>query len=337
MNDRRLLIATALIIAVIIAGEAYIYCNDWDDMYDVEISGKDVSIRADSSVIYDIVAIDNGSKVPSSRVVLYYDSDQGEKLDGTRHATGGTYLSQEYYISQLGIQLKNRGTATETMDADRLRIMMESAISSGRCNQSVVMVSGTIPDTVYSGDGSDLILRWLDMGGRIYWAGGIIGQYVSSSGGTVENLGSDRQSLFLGAVCQNPETTYGLSETEGGWRTSLCLAGNGTRYAVDPTMTESSLAMGYTDGRYSSVCLVGHGSGTVCILGGVLSNDQRYDMAQIVSAGVTDESVLVEHIHGSVTRSTVTETIAIDSSKNIMVYTYLGGYFTVYGRSASLR
>ena len=66
MNDRRLLIATALIIAVIIAGEAYIYCNDWDDMYDVEISGKDVSIRADSSVIYDIVAIDNGSKVPSS-------------------------------------------------------------------------------------------------------------------------------------------------------------------------------------------------------------------------------------------------------------------------------
>lgn len=102
-------------------------------------------------------------------------------------------------------------------------------------------------------------------------------------------------------------------------------------------MTESSLAMGYTDGRYSSVCLVGHGSGTVCILGGVLSNDQRYDMAQIVSAGVTDESVLVEHIHGSVTRSTVTETIAIDSSKNIMVYTYLGGYFTVYGRSASLR
>lgn len=185
MNDRRLLIATALIIAVIIAGEAYIYCNDWDDMYDVEISGKDVSIRADSSVIYDIVAIDNGSKVPSSRVVLYYDSDQGEKLDGTRHATGGTYLSQEYYISQLGIQLKNRGTATETMDADRLRIMMESAISSGRCNQSVVMVSGTIPDTVYSGDGSDLILRWLDMGGRIYWAGGIIGQYVSSSGGTV--------------------------------------------------------------------------------------------------------------------------------------------------------
>ena len=168
MNDRRLLIATALIIAVIIAGEAYIYCNDWDDMYDVEISGKDVSIRADSSVIYDIVAIDNGSKVPSSRVVLYYDSDQGEKLDGTRHATGGTYLSQKYYISQLGIQLKNRGTATETMDADRLRIMMESAVSSGRCDQSVVMVSGAIPDTVYGGDGSDLILRWLDMGGRIY-------------------------------------------------------------------------------------------------------------------------------------------------------------------------
>lgn len=338
MNDRKLLIAAVIAVLVIVGGEAYIYCNDWNSMYDVRFSGNEVTIDADSSVVYDIVSIDNDDLERSSKVILYYDPAQGEALDETHHATGGTYLDQKYYISQLRIQLEYRGTDTVTMDAEELRDMMESSVGSGVCDQSVVMVSGAIPDTVYSGSESDIVVRWLDMGGRIYWAGGIIGQYSSSSDGTVEDLGTDRQSLFLGAVCQNPDIAYGLEETDAEWKDALCLAGNGTGYAIDPTKTESSLAMGFTDGTYSSICLVGKGSGMVCVLGGVLSNDQRSDMAQVISSGATDGSVLVDHIHGSVTRTAVTETVDIgDSPGNIVIYAYLGGYFTVKGNSTTLR
>ena len=338
MNDGRLLAAVAIAVLIILGGEAYVYCNDWDGMYEVRFSGNEVTISADSSVVYDIVAIDNGALERPSKIVLYFDPAHGEALDKTHHATGGTYLDQEYYISQLRIQLEYRGTDTVTLDAEGLRDMMASAVESGKCDQSVIMVSGAIPDTVYHGQETDQIVRWLDMGGRIYWTGGIIGQYASSSDGTVEDLGADRQSLFFGAVCQNPEESYGLDETDAGWKDALCLAGNGTMYAVDPTKTGSSLPMGFTDGVHSSICLVGTGSGMVCVFGGVLSNDQRSDMAQVVSSGVTDRSVLVDHIHGSVTRTTVKETADVgDSPGNIVIYAYLGGYFTVNGRSTALR
>lgn len=337
MNDRKLMAFVALIVMVIIAGEAYIYCNDWNDMYDVRFSENAVTIEANSSAIYDIVSIDNGDMDRSSKTVLYFDPSYGERLDKTHHATGGTYLSQEYYISQLRIQLGYRGTDTVTMNAEELREMMSGSVAAGRCDQSVIMVSGAIPDTVYSGRESDLVVEWLGMGGRLYWAGGIIGQYSSSSDGTVEDLGADRQSLFLGAVCQNPEETYGLEETDPDWKDALCLAGNGTMYAINPAKVASALPMGFTDGTHSSICLVGHGSGMICILGGVLSNDQRSDMAQIVSSGATYASVLVDHIHGSVTRTAVTETVNIgDSPGNIVIYAYLGGYFTVYGRFTTL-
>lgn len=338
MNDRRLMAFAAAIVAVIIAGEAYIYCNDWDGMYDVRFAGSSVTIEANSSIVYDIVSIDNGGDGRPSETVLYYDRSYGERLDETHHATGGTYLSQEYYISQLRIQLGCRGTDAVTMGAEELREMMMSSVAAGKCDQSVVMVSGAIPDTVYSGLESDLIVQWIDMGGRVYWAGGIIGQYCSSSDGTVRDLGADRQSLFLGAVCQNPEEAYGLEETDPDWKDALCLAGNGTTYAVNPADVASALPMGFTDGTYSSVCLIGHGSGMICILGGVLSNDQRSDMAQIISSGTTDTSILVDHVRGSVTRTAVTETMDVgDSPGNIMIYAYLGGYFTVYGRGTALR
>lgn len=338
MNDRKAMAFAAVVAMVIIAGEAYIYCNDWDSMYDVRFAGSSVTIEANASMIYDIVSIDNGGDDRPSETILYYDPSYGERLDKTHHATGGTYLSQEYYVSQLRIQLDCRGTDTVTMDAEELREMMMDSVATGKCDQSVVMVSGAIPDTVYNGQESNIIFEWLDMGGRIYWAGGVIGQYASSSDGTVKDLGADRQSLFLGAVCQNPEEGYGLKETDPDWKDALCLAGNGTMYAVDPANVASALPMGFTDGTYSSICLIGHGSGMVCILGGILSNDQRSDMAQIISSGMTDTSILVDHVHGSVTRTVVTETIDIgDSPGNVVIYAYLGGYFTVYGRSTALR
>ncbi len=337
MRDRKLILTAVVVVAVILAGEAYVCLNDWDGMYGTGFSidgdSISVSIRSGGSKVYDIVAIDNGSFSPASEIVLYYDPDQGEMLDDTWHATGGKDLDQDYYISQLEVQLGIRGVDARVVNASELRDIMESALSQGRCDQAVFMASGAIPDTVYSGDASDTIIRWLSEGGRLYWAGNILGAYISSSDGTVRQADPGYRDLFFAEGVQNTEETYGLTPVDGDpWREALCLAGDGTAYGLDASKLEGALSAGYTDGTYSSVCMVGYGKGMVCVFGGELSNDQRSDVAQVVASGLSCGSALISHIEGTATRTTVSETVDLSATEgNVTVYAYIGGYFTVRG------
>ncbi len=337
MKDRKLVLTAAIVVAIILAGEAYVCLNDWDGMYGVGFSedgdSVSVSIKSGGSKVYDIVAIGNGSFSPASEVILYYDPGQGEMLDETWHATGGKDLDQEYYISQLAVQLKIRGVDARIVDATGLKEMMETALSGEGCDQAVFMASGALPDTVYSGDPSDTVVRWLSEGGRLYWAGNILGAYISSSDGTVRQAGDGYRGLFFAEGIQNTNETYGLTPVDGNpWREALCLAGNGTAYGLDASKLEGALSAGYTDGTYSSVCLVGYGKGMVCVFGGVLSNDQRSDVAQVIASGLSNGSTLLSHIEGTATRTTVVETVdSKGTGGNISVYAYIGGYFTVRG------
>lgn len=337
MRDKRLILTAAIVVAVILAGEAYVCLNDWDGMYDVGFSNDgdsvSVSIGSGGSKVYDIVAIGNGSSPAISEIVLYYDPDQGEMLDDTWHATGGKDLDQEYYISQLAVQLGIRGVDARIVDATELEDIMETALSEGRCDQAVFMASGALPDTVYSGDASDTVVRWLSEGGRLYWAGNILGAYISSSDGTVRQAGDGYRGLFFAEGVQNTEGAYGLTPVDGDpWREALCLAGNGTAYGLDASKLDGALSAGYTDGTYSSVCMVGYGKGMMCVFGGALSNDQRSDVAQVIASGLSNGSTLLAHIGGTATRTTVVETVNLSGTDgSISVYAYIGGHFTVRG------
>ncbi len=342
MRDKGIILTAAIVVAVILAGEAYVCLDDWDGMYGVGFS-KDgdsvsVSIESGGSKTYDVVAIGNGTFSPASEYILYYDPDHGEMLDDTWHATGGKDLDQEYYISQLAVQLEIRGVQTRIADAEELKEIMGSALSEGRCDQAVFMASGALPDTVYSGDPSDTMVRWLSEGGRLYWAGNILGAYVSSSDGTVRQAGDGSKNLFFAEGVQNTGEAYGLTPVEGDpWREALCLAGNGTAYGLDASRLDGALSAGYTDGTYSSVCMVGYGKGMVCVFGGELSNDQRSDVAQVLASGLSNGSTLLSHVAGTATRSTVVETVDLSGTEgNVTVYAYLGGYFTVRGGCATV-
>lgn len=125
MRDRKLLAVTAIVVAIILIGEVYVYTFDRDSAYGIEYSaedtGIDIAITSEVSNIYDVLVIDNGDFAPSERCLIYFDSDYGEKLDDTWHATGGRDLDQEFYVSQLKLQLENRGVDAEIIDAEGFR------------------------------------------------------------------------------------------------------------------------------------------------------------------------------------------------------------------------
>ncbi len=333
MRDVRLMAAAMAVIVIVLAGEAYIYCNDWDEMYRSELSqdSHSVEISSGSSNRYDVVTI-GGSPEKAETTAIYYDPSYGEHLDETHHATGGTYLDQEYYVTMLADQLETRGAKARILDAGSLADMMRESMSSGRCSQAVVIASGAIPDTIYSGSESDIVIQWLNAGGRLYWIGGIIGQFISHADGQVSDIGTGMQGLFLGSATQNEAETFGTEPISEEWSESLSLMGNGTLYGVDASNCRDSLQMGFTDGTYSSIGLVGKGEGFVCVFGGVLSNDQRADVAQVLASGIGPDSHILDHRSGSVTRETVSVPLE-SASPSDSVYVYLGGYFAVYGKS----
>ena len=339
MRDRLTILMAVAAVAIILFGEAYIYSFDRASTYDIYSErtpdGLEVSISSDISNEYDIIVLDNGGFPPASEYIIYYDAGYGESLEDAWHATGGRELDQEFYVSQLELQLRNMGIETVVMDASELGQSMQGWIDGDDCDQAVIVVSGALPDTVYTGSAGDRILQWLDSGGRLYWAGNLLGAYVSSEGSVTE-VGSDYQMLFFGTHCLNESALSGNNIVNEEILDALSLSGNDLTFGVDSTDLPESLSVGYTDGRYSSMTLVRHGDGILCILGGVYSNDQRSDLVKAVASGISYCSKVLDIAHGSVTRGTEHVTLESSSEGFVSVFAYLGGYFPVYGERMDL-
>lgn len=338
MEDRRLVVAAIVVMALIVLGEVYVYGIDQDGTYDVRASMEDgavsIDITSGISNVYDAIVIDNGSREPISECWIYYDASYGEKLDGTWHATGGRVLDQQYYVSQLILQLANRGVTAGIADASELEEIMGS---DDPASTAVIAVSGALPDTVYTGDASDPVFKWLDGGGRLYWAGNVLGGYSSSADGTVKEVPAGGQTLFFGSECVNLDDTYGMDVVDNGLGDMLCINGNSTRYGLDPAAIEGSLPLGFTDGKHSSICIAPYGNGMICVFGGILSNEQRSDVAQMVASGLACESIVLVHEEGTVTRTTVSLSEKVDTDGRVSVFVSLGGYYPVHAERIDLR
>ena len=113
----------------------------------------------------------------------------------------------------------------------------------------------------------------------------------------------------------------------------LSLSNNDVTYAVSQEVLPEgtpSLAIGYQEDGYSSITLVGSGSGAIVVFGGQLGNFQRYDMAQVIASGIGPSSEIVEYVHGTVSGSASGEIEVGDVG--VTVYVYLGGYYPVFGK-----
>jgi len=315
-------IVAIAIIVLMLAGEAIVFTSGQAGYSsDANNNGYETSysINCPGSRVYDVSVFD-GSMAAPSHVYIYYDPSYESKYEEVSVAVGGRALDQQYYADQLEPTLKMRGIANISyVDAKGFLEVMNSY------DCAVICISGALPATVYDGTEDSPVLEWIAKGGRLYWAGNEIGKFISSENGT--NEVKNGTSLFLGSECTDPTDSKTLNVIGNGLKEALCLLNNDVRYGVDPSkLPEDSkhLELGYTEGTRTSICLVQHGAGMICVMGGDYSNFQRIDMAQIIASGISPGSILIEHINGSC-RGHTEGTVAVGD----YVYISIGGDFTV--------
>jgi hypothetical protein len=321
------MIIAVILLVVIVAGEAIVFTSGHDDYStDVSLNGDSISydINARGSHVYDVIVMQNSSDRPKD-VAIYYDESYASNVESVSVAVGGRALDQKYYVEQMIDTLQLRDiTNVRIVDAAGLRSIM----TSNGDGHAVICLSGSLPKTVYDGTSDSPILKWISSGGRLYWAGNMIGAYYSD-GNEVVPVGASGTALFLGSACVDDTVNQVHDSIDNGYRDAFSMQNNDTRYSPrlqEFPMGTHVLGIGYTDGYRASMTLVGLGDGFVCIAGGDYSNFQRIDLAQVLAAGISPDTLLGEWYHGSVSGHASGKVQAGDH-----VYICLGGYFPVYG------
>jgi len=336
MNYRKdvpMLIIVAVIIAAVVIGEVRVFSGSDHFSADARYDGAlTYELESGPAETYSVMAFDDGGFVPNSSVSIYMDPGYASYYVNPDIATGARELDEEYYVEQLVKALKFRSVEASIIDAEAMSALMAGGI--GGNTDAVIVLSGSLPSTVY-GEDEDLIIRWIEAGGRLYWAGNSLGAY-SSDGETVSTI-ENGCSRFLGSECLNGSDENGYAFSMADMCQELCLQNNRMRYAVAPGLLPDGAVhreIGYTDGTYSSVCMAGLGDGMVCVLGGEFSNNQRSDLAQIVASGISHLSTLLDIKNGTV-HGTLRGSMSVDGAD--FVYIHFGGFYPVYGVRTDLR
>ena len=317
-----------LLIAVVVGGEAIVVFSSHNDYSsDISVNGEviDVSAHTNGSHVLNVLSLSDSYDTPDS-VYVYYDKSYGSKYNNVKVAVGARALDQENYVKQMVETLKVRDIPdAKIIDATELATI---ASSNGK-GIALVCVSGALPDTVYNGTEDSPILDWIKSGGRLYWAGNIVGQYIAHVSDVETVTGGT--ALFMGSDCIDDEITNSYDKWLGnGLTESLAIINNNVRYS--PVVSElpadsKYVAFGYTDGSRFSSIVVGLGEGSVCIVGGDYSDYQRIDMAQILASGISPSTVLTDSFEGSIHGS---KTVQVQKADH--VYVCMGGDLLVYGK-----
>jgi len=329
VNKSRLqipIIAAIAILLIVIAGEALIVTSGHSD-YGTTLSedGRSCEIDCRGTHCYDIVVTEGSFDTPSE-VYIYYDEAYGSAHETSAVAVGARELTEKSYAEQLVKTLKIRNVGNiSIIDAHGLAEL----VCKNGSGIALVSVSGAIPDTVYDGTSNSGIIKWIESGGRLYWAGNVLGKYISHSDGSTTAV-DNGTSLFLGSECIDSEKTQSYTRIDNGFGIAYSLISNDARYSVDTSKLldgSSYLAFGYTDGKRSSSCAVSVGGGMICVIGGDYSDYQRIDMAQIIASGLSPQTKIIHHQTGSVSGK---KTIGISAGEH--VYIYIGGDLSIYAQ-----
>lgn len=318
-------IAAVAVLALVLGGEALMVMASHDD-FSSSASEKDgsveYSIGSSLSHEYCVASLD-GTLGDLRSVSVYYDASYKSFAENGIASIGARALDEKYYVEQMPATLKVRGIDfCGTVDAQGLR----GIASSPGAGSAIIILSGSLPDTVYDGTPDSLILSWISSGGRLYWVGGPLGSYIAHPD-SLEEV-EDGASLFLGSECIGPEGINAYTEVDNGYRDALKLQSNHLGWAVDSSLLPDgavSLSMGYCEGSLSTITLVALGDGAVCVVAGDYTIRQRMDLAQVVAACVGPGTILVDFEEGKV-KGTSTGDIALGDS----VYITLGGFYPMY-------
>lgn len=328
-----IVVVSVILIAAVVLGEVFIYgftSDRYDSDAQVEDGMLEYSISSTGSKEYAVIVFDNMDTL--GVLYIYYDNDHGNAKNSDLDGVPTQYISQ---IEEVQTLLKYRGiTNVELVNAESLGTKVSEDIASGSHSNGLLMLLGTLPDTVYS-ETNDNIFKWMDAGGRLYWAGSLIGKYYTTEDDVkeVENY----QEKFFGAECLNTgDIDVAYSTVDNPFGDSPSFLNNHVKYGIDTSLVSGkSLAMGYEEDKYSSISMVEHGNGMICVAGGDNSRNLIKDLAQVIASNIGPTSEPIDIIHGTVKNSTSGTVDLAGTSGNISVYIFLGGDYAVYGKQYS--
>jgi hypothetical protein len=116
---------------------------------------------------------------------------------------------------------------------------------------------------------------------------------------------------------------------DNGFGDALILKNSDIAFAVDVSVLDNALAMGFSRDGHSTVGMVPLGLGEVCVVSGAFSIEQMEDVAQLIASGVSCGSSVERTESGKVVRSTCTGEIPAEAGSTL--YINIGGTYLKHG------
>lgn len=333
MKIDKFVLLALVICALVFLGE---YCTYGSNLYRFDSSvthdsdGFSYSVYSSGSDVYDVVFLESADPIVES-MTIYIDPTYGEHYDEALRISQPARLDQEHYYVQIseGLKMRNYDSVSKCGPGE-LERFLESTLSD--CSSKGLMImSYALPASVYTGDQDDLFIRWLNAGGKLYWMGSEIGRhYVDDEGlHTVEG----NQELFFGHRCINTGSTVNATNVvQNGFTEALDLKNSNLAFALDVTGFEKSLQMGYYEGDYASIAMVGIGSGVLCMFSGAFDVNQVDDIGQVVAAGIGIDTEILGSHSGKVVRGIAEGEFETDV-QSAYAYVFIGGIYVKYGEA----
>ena len=196
-------------------------------------------------------------------------------------------VSQESAFRALETMLLERGVNPTYIDSESIVDVM------GDYDASIIILSGSLPDTVFDKNSGSLFENWLSNGGTVFWVGPEIGSKRSTPEGVVDTGMSfiDCNYVFKGDSPLKGDECSDISLALSMFH-DLCANSLKEDYPGSKVLGRVS-----PDG-YSSISVVGDvlGKGRLYVFGGNLdyvSIKLVTSMSDVVASGVTEDSILL--------------------------------------------
>lgn len=302
--NTKVAIVVAISVGLLLAGQAiayYVPASGFGIDTDVDGSRIKYTVRSGFDSQYNEVHLSNPYNTPVRYYVLV-DSSYPWMSDPSSVEPTYYFLQKEF--------AKSSSFSIEPATSEKISQMMSDSLSSGTFDTGLIAGTGSLPDTVYDGTASSLIVQWMNAGGTMYWAGGEFGRYISSQNGITEvpdYYDSVSLALFGSSHLFNEsgETTFGNVRISEELTTLSGAYFADTTYGVNMSkLSAPHLYLGYTDGTHASITIMKYGCGQLTMFGNYATFQNSSYLAHVVMMKYTHSTELVSYKTGSINHKT---------------------------------
>ena len=298
-QTRNALFVVAIFAFIILIGQSMIYvANPYHCDMHVERIGSEVEVQIDTnySLGYTINSLRTDSMSYIESYAIFYDES---------YPVNGDLAAILDAIKRLQLCFSNDNTPTSIINATDLQKMM----SDGKKSTAILFMTGTLPEDVYNGSSSSLILTWLENGGIMYWLHGKLGTSYAQRDGELKYV-EDSDQLFFGnnnVINGFTDHVFTKNLVDDSLTYRLGIYYGETTNGVDCSrLTSPYLALDYNDGTYSAVTLIKYfnGDGIIGVFGGELKYEgvptsSMASVAQTIVSKLSYDTTLIDYRTGS--------------------------------------